>query len=53
VERVVDLVVPIGAVLVICFSIGSIFYGSGPHLTASAPPHIVKAYRKDVSPAQP
>jgi len=29
VERVVDLVVPIGAILVIFFPIGSIFYGDG------------------------
>jgi hypothetical protein len=53
VERVVDLVVPIGAILVIFFSIGSIFYGDGQRHPSPPSPHLMKAYRTDPPAAQP
>ena len=45
--------VPVGAVLTIIFSIGSIFYDGGLQLSSPPPPHVMKAYRKDVSSGQP
>jgi hypothetical protein len=45
-----DLLIPVGAVLVLCFSLGSIlFHNGGLHLSAPPPPHVMKAYRKDGS----
>jgi len=40
-------------VLTICFSLGSVFYGDGPHFSTHPAPHVMKAYRKDVSAAVP
>jgi len=53
VDRLVDLIVPIGAILVICFSIGSIFYDGTSHFSSPPSLHVLKAYRKDVSVAVP
>jgi hypothetical protein len=52
-EKLLDLVILVGAVATICFSIGSIFFDGTAHFASQAPPHVVKAYRKDVSAAQP
>jgi hypothetical protein len=48
-DTLIDLLIPVGAVLVICFSIGSIFYDGTSHFSKPPPPHVMKAYRKDVS----
>ena len=53
IDRVLHFVVPVGAVLTIIFSIGSIFYDGGLQLSSPPPPHVMKAYRKDVSTARP
>src|SRR4029079_5670590 len=51
-ESLLDLLVPIGAVLVFCFSLGSIFFHEGGlHLSRPPPPHVLKAYRKDAAAA--
>jgi hypothetical protein len=52
VETFVD-VLPIGAVLTICFSIGSVFYEGTSHFSAPPPPHVMKAYRKDIAVVRP
>jgi len=44
-----DLIIPIGAVVVICFSLGSVFFDGESHFAAPPPAHVLKAYRKDVS----
>lgn len=40
-----DLLIPIAAVLVIVFSLSTVFFGERLHLTAGAPHHVLKAYR--------
>ena len=47
-DRFLDLLVPIGAVLVISFAAGSAFLDSTNHFASSPPAHVL-AYRKDVS----
>ena len=44
-----DLIIPIGAVVVICFSLGSIFFDGRSHFGTGPPEHVLKAYRKDAS----
>ena len=41
-----DLIIPIGALLVICFSVGSIFFDGTNHFSSGPPSHLLKAYRK-------
>jgi hypothetical protein len=49
-RTLVDLFIPVEAVLVLCFSLGSILsHNGGLHLSAPPPPHVMKAYRKDGS----
>src|SRR5262245_602924 len=46
-----DLIIPIGAVLVLLYSLGSIFVHDGKLQFASTrppPPHLIKAYRRDL-----
>jgi hypothetical protein len=45
-DSLLDLIVPVGAVLLICFSLGSIWFNGGFHVSAGAPHHVLKtAYR--------
>jgi hypothetical protein len=44
-ETLVDLIIPIGAVLLICFSLGSIWFDGGFHVSARAPHQGAKASR--------
>jgi hypothetical protein len=45
-DTLVDFVVPFGAVVLICFSLGSIWFNGGFHLSAGLPHHVLKtAYR--------
>lgn len=40
-----DLFIPIAALLVIVFSLSTVFFDDRRHLTAGAPHHVLKAYR--------
>jgi hypothetical protein len=45
-DTLADFIVPLGAVVLICFSLGSIWFNGGFHLSAGAPHHVLKtAYR--------
>ena len=44
-----DLIIPVGALLVICFSLGSVFLDGTNHFASSPPSEVLKAYRKDAS----
>ena len=45
-----DLIIPVGAILVICFAIGSIFY-DGHFRTAGSRSHeVIKAYKHALAP---
>jgi hypothetical protein len=49
-----DFIVPLGAVVLICFSLGSIWFNGGFHLSAGAPHHVLKtAYRVALLPDLP
>ncbi len=48
-----DLVIPVGAILVICFSVGSVFLDGTNHFSAGPPSQVFKAYRKDASTVVP
>lgn len=53
-EVATDLIIPIGAMLVFFFSLGSIFFfDGGLHLSSAPKPHLMKAYRKDSAAAVP
>jgi hypothetical protein len=45
-ETQLDLIIPVGAVLLIGFSLGSIWFSGGFQVSARAPHHVLKtAYR--------
>ena len=45
-DTLVDFIVPVGAVILICFSLGSIWFNGGFHVSAGAPHDVLKtAYR--------
>ena len=41
-----DLIIPIGALLVICFSVGSIFFDGTNHFSSGPPSHVLEAYQR-------
>jgi hypothetical protein len=45
-DTLVDFIVPFGAAVLICLSLGSIWFNGGFHVSAGAPHHVLKtAYR--------
>jgi hypothetical protein len=53
-DTFVDFIVPFGAVVLICFSLGSVWFNGGFHLSAGVPHHVLKtAYRTTVMPDLP
>jgi hypothetical protein len=41
-DTLLDLIIPIGTVLLICFSLGSIWLNGGFHVSAGAPHNVSK-----------
>jgi hypothetical protein len=53
-DTLVDFIDPFGAVVLICFSLGSIWFNGGFHVSAGVPHHVLKtAYRTAVMPDLP
>ena len=44
-ELWIDLIVPVGAILVICFSLGTIFSDPAFRIAGKPPHEVLKAYR--------
>ena len=48
-----DLIIPAGAVLVICFSLGSLFYDGHFRIASNRSQEILKAYRQNAAAIPP
>jgi hypothetical protein len=48
-EFLLDLIIPVGAVLVICFALGSLFY-DGHFRIAGRSDQVIKAYKHAMAP---
>jgi hypothetical protein len=40
-DSLLDLIIPFGEVLLICFSLGSFWFNGGFHVSAGAPHHVL------------
>ena len=45
-----DLIVPVGAVLVICFALGSLFYDGSFRIASNRSHEVIKAYKHAMAP---
>jgi hypothetical protein len=45
-EFLLDLIIPVGAVLVICFALGSLFYDGHVRFSSNRSHDVLKAYRE-------
>ena len=49
-EMLLDLIVPVGAVLVICFALGSLFYDGHFRYASNRSHEVIKAYKHAMAP---
>ena len=49
-ESVLDLIIPVGAVLVICFALGSLFYDGHFRIASNRSHEVIKAFKHVMAP---
>jgi hypothetical protein len=49
-EFLLELIIPVGAALVICFALGSLFYDGHFHIGGNRSHEVIKAYKHATAP---